>query len=338
MKPNTASKRTENDDVLYGEIFCKDCGKSSPILAGVALLVDDAEEYIYQHTKGIRRYLDTTHLPKIYRDAYDTALGEIDENETQEDLETERVTALYIMNHYLSSQDFWNTENSPAINELISKYWDHGPFTVIEKNLKELSPEKHDLIELGCGVGGLCSKLSTRLNSYMGVDDSFSSIAFARSLYCTQTDHLDASIPQDLIHGHLSKAVRVRKQPTDAIDLDFIVSNIEKPALKKNNYTLSAALNLIDMLYEPEKLPGLQKEFLRDGGLAIQSSPYIWHESISRQLREDFTSTNSHELIAKLYEKNGLRITKSLPHNPWLFFKHFRQVELYSTHILFAQK
>ncbi len=338
LKPNTATKRTDDDEVSYGEIRCKECDKSSPILAGVALLVDDPEEYIYQHAKGIRRYLDRTFLPKTFHDAYDTALGEIDDSAVQEDLETERVTALYIINHYLKARDFWNPNASPAIGELITKYWDTGPFQIIANYLKKTSPQHHAMIELGCGTGGLGATLSANLNSYLGVDDSFSSIAFARSLYFAKTESVPVSIPQDLINGHLSKTVNIPKPEMKDTDVDFIVSNIENPALQKNRYTLTAALNLIDMLFEPTSLPRLQKDLLRDGGIAVQSSPYIWHENISKELRKEFDSANSAELIEKLYVSAGLKVTKSLPHNPWLFFKHFRQIELYSTHILFAEK
>jgi hypothetical protein len=42
--------------------------------------------------------------------------------------------------------------------------------------------------------------------------------------------------------------------------------------------------------------------------------------------------------VEYLYEKSGLQIFKKLDHLPWLFLKHFRQIELYSVHLFAARK
>jgi hypothetical protein len=39
-----------------------------------------------------------------------------------------------------------------------------------------------------------------------------------------------------------------------------------------------------------------------------------------------------------LYRISGFHVEKSEPHVPWLFFKHLRQIELYSVHALYAKK
>ena len=94
------------------------------------------------------------------------------------------------------------------------------------------------------------------------------------------------------------------------------------------------------MLNDPIKLPQLQSELLKKGGIAIQSCPYIWHESIARKLRKKLPSeiSTSARAVEWLYEKAGFQLKEKLDHLPWLFFKHARQLEIYSVHLFLAQK
>jgi hypothetical protein len=39
-----------------------------------------------------------------------------------------------------------------------------------------------------------------------------------------------------------------------------------------------------------------------------------------------------------LYRKSGFKIEDSEKHIPWLFFKHLRQIEIYSVHAFVAKK
>ena len=94
------------------------------------------------------------------------------------------------------------------------------------------------------------------------------------------------------------------------------------------------------MLEEPKLLPLHQKLSLKPGGIAIQSGPYIWHERIARKLRAALpkTITESGKAVEWLYEDAGFKILETKDHLPWLFFKHGRQLELYSVHLFKAEK
>jgi hypothetical protein len=79
---------------------------------------------------------------------------------------------------------------------------------------------------------------------------------------------------------------------------------------------------------------------LKKGGIAIQSCPYIWHEQVARELRERLPDSirDSSQAVSWLYQEAGLAITEQVEHLPWLFFKHLRQLEIYSVHLLMARK
>jgi hypothetical protein len=90
------------------------------------------------------------------------------------------------------------------------------------------------------------------------------------------------------------------------------------------------------MLNEPEVLPELQKQMIKPGGIAIQSSPYVWHPETARNVKKQTGQTDSARAVEALYKNAGFSINQSLSQVPWLFFKHVRQLEIYSVHLFFA--
>jgi SAM-dependent methyltransferase len=109
--------------------------------------------------------------------------------------------------------------------------------------------------------------------------------------------------------------------------------------LKQENFDICLALNVIDMMPAPEDLPQIQKKLLKPGGIAIQSCPYIWHAQVSEHLREILPPEikNSSAAVEQLYRNAGFQILEKMEHVPWLFFKHVRQLEIYSVHLFYSQ-
>ncbi|MBI3543604.1 MAG: hypothetical protein HY075_10060, partial [Deltaproteobacteria bacterium] len=115
-------------------VECGGCRESYPVLGGVLVLVADVRAYLAAHAKGISRFVDDAEIPKAHRAAYQKAKKLLSGDEhIEEDLEAERVTALYVMTHYLRAADVRSP--SPAIAELVAKHWDHGPFARISRLL-----------------------------------------------------------------------------------------------------------------------------------------------------------------------------------------------------------
>lgn len=349
-------------DVIEGHLTCTRCEAEYPILSGVAILVDDVHSYLIGHVKGISALVPDSAIPKPYRGDFAAARREIEAEHIEEDLESQRVTALYIATHYLharSGENWWRPDTGSAselIDSLVKKYWDHGPFTQIENWMKEIADrsKKHspghaperapdsssDVVELGCGVGGLYPRLKSKIGRYLGVDSSFASIAVARHLALGAAYPHAISIPSDLLGGPLTRAVTIRVPEKPDGDADFIVGDLESLPVSHGEWSVSIALNAIDMLERPALLPELQHALLKKNGIAIQSCPYVWHESVVSRLRKSLPKKglSSSEAVEWLYEKAGFLIEQKLDHLPWLFFKHTRQLEIYSVHLLMAGK
>ena len=355
--------RSASGDIQYGELLCVECEADYPILAGVALLVPDVEGYLLEHIQGVSSIVREGDFPKEYRTSMKQAARELRElgpEHIEDGLESDRINALYLTNHYLEGADVAQRLEkegaiSPVIKKMILDYWDQGPMSRVAQIISE-SPRKHQsssadsetLVELGCGVGGLARSVQKAGVRYLGIDSSFLSIWHARRLNSGHAEKIKT--PGDLLHGPQTIEFSVGptglgSSPPDlrAVDSDFIVGQIDIPPILAGAFDWSLSLNTMDMLEEPARLPFAQWVALKSGGQAIQTCPYIWHPEIARQLR-DWASTQaipdraSTSVVQALYERQGFRVTEQDCHVPWLFLKHARQLEIYDVHVLTALK
>ncbi len=338
-------------EITSGSLECRECHEQYPILGGVAILVQDVRGFLLGHVKGIAQAVPDSEIPKPFLRDYRRAKAQIQPEHIEEDLEAERVVSLYLMNHYLTanseaeSPSWWRPDSgahSPLIDSLIRSYWDEGPLAKISGWVETLSRDRpiDRTIEVGCGVGGLARMLQGRVRSYLGVDSSFASVRLARRLNLGIPDPNGIRIPADLLQGPVSRPIQVPIASGFDGSIDFVVGEIESVPVSRCEFDLSLALNAIDMLPEPEILSRLQNELLKPGGWAIQSCPYIWHPGVAQDLRDKVPESIKDSAAAAewLYAQAGFTIEEKIDHLPWLFFKHLRQLEIYSVHLFRARK
>lgn len=361
LKLTSPSNSTEKVyDVLTGTLQCRVCHSKFPILAGVAVLVSSVDQYLQEHVKGIAQIVPDSEIPKEFLRGFLLAKSEIQTEHIEEDLEAERLVSLYVLNHYLrvseggggtqsnlTQKKWWKAksgESSPFIDEIIKQYWDQGPFSQIEKWMaREHRADRipKNVVELGCGVGGLFPAIKAHIGSYLGVDSSFLSVAVARHLALGAPLSGKLRYPEDLIQGPVSAEFKLPSPPKADGRADYIVGNLDVLPLQSGKWDVSIALNAIDMLDDPACLPRLQFDLIQEVGLAIQSCPYIWHPGIAQKLRKKVPGDlriSSSRAIEWLYQQNGFKIEQSVEHIPWVFYKHLRQLEVYSVHSFVGKK
>jgi SAM-dependent methyltransferase/uncharacterized protein YbaR (Trm112 family) len=343
------STRVNGPEVVTGTLQCKKCKGQYPILAGVAILVSEPAQYLLEHVKGVSQLVPDSEIPPAILEEYQDAKAQVQNEHIEEDLEAERVVALYLMNHYLRVQpreghesDWWKPNAgtpSPLIDELVKKYWDAGPMAKIVEWIGKL-PQKENVVELGCGVAGLAMMLRGQVRSYLGVDGSFTSIALGRHLALGTPYPKQIRIPGDLLHGQVGRKVQLPKGHMGDGQIDLVVGDLAHMPVRHGQFDIALALNAIDMMPQPEDMIHAQHELLKKGGAAIQSCPYIWHSDVARELRRKLPKEikDSAKAVEWLYEKVGFQIQQSLEHLPWLFFKQVRQLEIYSVHLFQARK
>lgn len=327
-------------DLQTGELQCRQCGSRYPILAGVAVLVPDVREYLIEHVKGVSQLVADTEIPKnILRD-YLEAKEQIQIEHVEEDLEAERVVALYVMNHFLKGAQVTEGVEDPLLRELILKHWDSGPLERIADWVTGTPGGKKRVVELSCGVGGLYPRIAATCSRYLGVDSSFTSVAIGRHLALGAAYKGRLRVPRDLLYGPVSAQPRIEVPRNVSEAADLVVGQLESFPVKSDEADVAVAMNTIDMLPEPELLPKLQYRLLVQGGLALQSGPYIWHEWVAKRLRKSLPKElrGSAAGVTRIYEKAGFQVQAQMDAVPWLFFKHIRQLEIYSVHLLQARK
>lgn len=322
-------------DILWGEVACVSCEDRYPILSGVLLYVDDVENALIAHIKGITSLVPDERIPREYLATFEEAReslredGFFDEG-LEEDLEAERVNALYIMNHFLKAAQVPSTGN-PVIDELVSQHWDQGPLEKTAQAIREHGFRR--VIEFGSSVGGIAQRLEASVDEYLGIDSSFVSVALSRHLVLGGPYPHPIRIPGDLIDGPVSIVPELPAPAWASSDaVDFILADLHDLAIEPGSFDVSVALGLIDMLDEPGVLVFRQREVLAPGGAAIQAGPYIWHVPVARAFQERYPGMNSAQAVQTLYQGGGFTAGESLDAIPWVFFKHLRQVELYSVH------
>jgi hypothetical protein len=326
-------------DVIYGEVSCSECDAVYPVLAGVLILSSNPADSLIRHIKGIGAIVPDARIPAAWRPAYLEAReslaeeGFFDEG-MEEDLEAERVTALYVMNHYLRASELPHAVrgSSGVIPRLISEHWDSGPLEVTAQWIARHPPRQ--MVELGSSVGGLAQRVAGRVEGYLGADTSFASVALARHLALGTPYPRKIRFPGDLIDGPVSLEASLPAPAWRGSDrADVILLDVQEHGIRPGQFDLSVALGLIDMLEDPSVLVSRQHEVLTAGGHAIEASPLIWHAPVASALRARFgPGLSSADVVQALYRDGGFVAGEGLEGVPWVFFKHLRQAELYSVH------
>jgi SAM-dependent methyltransferase len=300
--------------------------------------VDDPGSYVSQHVKGISTYVADEEIPPALLPDYLEAKDQIVEEHIEDDLESERITSLYLMNHYLKADQFSGEHG--LINSLIKQYWDHGPISVIQSWMAKCAQPCGDVIELGCGSGGVLPALPGNVRFYLGIDSSFASIRMAREFGLGRVPQAEFLIPDDLLNGTLSRSISVNLRSIAPQSADYIVADALNPPVIQGSWDYALTLNMIDMVDDPRDFVGVQFSLLRDKGVAIQTGPYIWSRSVAQQVKEGLSvqTDESARAVEQLYQERGFTLLETKDQIPWLFYKHLRQLEIYLVHFIAAQK
>ena len=327
------------DDIESGHLVCTSCGHRFPIIGGVAILVENIRAYVSRHIRDIRQTIADACIPPDVM----TMMNSLDKapaTSLEADLESNRIDSWYTASHYLTGEEVVTSQElDPVFRDLIRTHWD-GPRRVLNQFFSESKSLWGSCLDLGCGVGGAVA-LSRRFCRFsLGVDKSFKRIFTARAInFHPGLDH-SVKLQADLLDAApiTLKLPSLPHKPENRAD--FVVANIVRPPVASDSWDVALSLNVMDTLADPGVLPEVQARLLRSGGTVINSCPYVWSPQSLIRLRERLPQgmTKSTEAVEYLYSQNGFAVRQVIKHVPWLFLKHARQIELYSAHVIVADK
>lgn len=332
----------KHEDVGCGSLVCGDCGAFYPIIAGIAVVVSDWEEYV------LSRWQLVSKLPRESIPARVVSL--LDGNNyrehylSQQEWESDDILNSYLMNHFLcySLDELDNLKDvftAPRIFDLIAENWPQSsPFQM--KRWLEAGPPCYDFLELGCSVGGTVTLLPGVLKgSYLGIDLSLRSIAVARKLLL-QTDSQSIGI---LPHGESLDAemwidIDLREKIAD-LDVDFIVGSAWQPPVRFGNWNFVSAVNIIDFSSDPQAFVRMQHGLLSKSGRCFLAAPISPFSPIASKLDSQFAAVSLTETVVELYRDAGFTLLDRKDDLPWIIPRGPRYVEYFSVDaFLFARK
>lgn len=159
-----------------------------------------------------------------------------------------------------------------------------------QTNNMKLNLSKSNLLEIGCGPGGLCSQIGLKVHNYLGIDHDNNDILLAKSI-CLGNDMNSQLSPQIEYQGD-GNIINIQK----IISLELI-NEIKKNISNKNiqfksadpaclpselvNFDIVIINDILDQMISPNSLLGRlagPRGVVRSGGLLIIISTFQWNE------------------------------------------------------------
>jgi len=331
-------------DLLEGAIGCSACGMQYPVILGVPILLDGVRNFLRYGIKLLSGFIEThggtgIRMKKFINNEILKAMKRKDEPVAPISTEYKGMTADGMAKYiavYLDSH-FGGLEKSPGnpitmkLNRILQSA--KNPFELLvemaERHLKTRDPL---CLDLGCSVGGLTARLAPFCKEIYGVDLSFEKIFFARGIM----KHSPKKISTYPLYQEGSYFDDVPIETDKLTRGEFLVASAENLPFADSFFDMLSSANLVDIVNEPIRLIGEKERLLREEGLCLISTPFLYNSATvvnhfavngrqpNQTLKELLTPT-----FEFLEESDGI---------PWLMRHSMRKYELLYDYCLAARR
>ena len=193
--------------------------------------------------------------------------------------------------------------------------------------------DKPKALDVGANVGGMSYRLAGMAESVIAIDTAFNPILAARRI------QLGAPLPRKTIRRYVD-GLRFEEVALGAYpdNVEFIVASVFDLPID-GSFGVITALNVIDVVPDPEKFVDLLIERLDPGGLLVLTSPYSWGSDdvpVDNWLGNNELSSS--EALKTLLTSKGLGIEEDLDFVPWVLREHQRWYRVFHNHCVIARK
>lgn len=312
-------------EVREAILECESCDAKFPVIAGVPILVSGAQEYVRLNATEI--------MSSVGPDSISSELWHYLMDESQrlpsstQGYGNWHNVSMYLEAHYGKISSV--VSDYSYVKEFLNCY-DSSDFYVIVQSLIAESAEGRKLgraLDVGCGVGGMTSRLTRHCDFSYGVDLSFRSILVARMALRHQPYPLDSYWS----YGAKNRPERHTLETGIVPNVEFLVaSGFETPF--REHFDLVTCLNALDVTSDPGSLLDSVTQMCRPGGMIVASSGFGVPGSPSADLFDQ-----EEEYLRVGLEKVGRIVAERLG-VPWLLGQSGQSFLVWLLQVLVAIK
>jgi hypothetical protein len=172
----------------------------------------------------------------------------------------------------------------------------------------------------------------------IGIDRSFSRVLAARRRSTRDVSAFARNLRDPLKTQSKLSLKPLKFDSASTKNFDFVVGNIHFPPVSPSKSDVVSAMNVIDAMSRPSRLPMLQRRLLKKGGTMLTASPLVWNAPVLTALEKKSLKKTDGSLarVRSLYERAGFKIHEEHPDVPWLRMTHWRLMNIYSVHCLWG--
>ncbi len=317
------------DRVQYGSLACSSCGSEFPVIDFVPVLIPKAFYYLRNNFSIIDSYLKYIGRPfpsEIRKSLYSIFLEQIKSpNEPvipnrkgYEDRFMDGVMSRF-RTYYESHMGMeWDSDMfSIGKIETGSK---NTLYKCVNSLIKRYCKEDYGRsLDIGSNLGGYTFLLSGFSANSCGLDTSFEAIHSASI----------SADKQEICFSHgafdLRKPLKYRKKPS------FFVSEAENIPFDSGSIDFSLALNMVDIVADPELFMTELARIMKRGGAVILSTPFIESSKSVSKLRS--INENEIEALKILAREKGFTLQEEIDDILWRLNEYSRKIVLYKVYL-----
>ena len=309
-------------DGLGRSLTCRDCHRFYPIIEGVPVLHPEVDS-VLQNAQGAH---SVTWPGDVDAWCASLATRTVDHPEYQGAC----LLSSYAVSHFPDALEEGFVLDSIADQASLAEQVQHI--------LDTIALPDGPLLELGCGPGGLVDVWCANARGPVVLADC--RLEFSRLAHILVRTG-SARVPRHRFGNTFTPYV-LRQSVHDDQSVFVTVADALNPPFPAEEFSLIAAMNLLDSVCEPWILLGQIDAMLQDGGYMVLSLPY--QDQPTQRLAPGVGLGTPQDLLAVLdgqmpgLDQLNYEIIDCVEHVPWSVVSHDRLVHRFATQLVVARK
>lgn len=328
-------------EIREGVLTCGTCGMAYPIIAGVAIVLENPYRYLregYSLVKGL--VLDVGGMSKqlemwLYKRMLSDVKSKDEKLFPRKIPYNARTThpmhkwlGTYVMSHYLAPV----TTGNELLDRLLALNHENGPLAILQAMAATWASADAVLaVDLGCSVGGLTNRLAPHAKQAVGMDLSFEKVLTARQISVGQP----TSVRETRLYREGTNFESVPLRARTVENVDFLVASGDRVPLSSDAVDVVSSCNLVDVIADPFRLLAEKRRLTVHGGIILLSTPYLDH---SPAVVNHLAAETSDPKTTIRKSLNGFEILDERDKVPWLLRASDRHYDVYLDHCLVARR